>query len=150
MKIHPKFCDIYYLKLRGNRYSKYCVCVDPVRRLFMYINTDQSRRFPSGDVFIEAKGGLNFLTHDSFINTSHIIRIFDYRIQDREPIVPIGCLPKFTIQRFIPIVYTNKEITQRLKKIIWNQLDEVLKEELKEYKPTSLEIPNYGKKTKAS
>jgi len=98
------FCDIYSYKIKTIRHPKYCICIDPVRRFFLFINTDPTKSNPSGDLMVEPIRELGFLDHGSYINTSHIERILTFDIESSEP---KGKLSDFFIEKLCKVFLFN-------------------------------------------
>ncbi len=133
-----EFCEIYYCKLKTLDHPKYCICIDPIQRFFIFINSNPSINNPNGDVPIKPIRELNFLDHVSYINTSHILRIYDIDIEWSKL---KSKLSESLIEILCKIIFCNSLITNKNKKTIWNQLNNQLKEKLIEYQPKNFHIP---------
>jgi len=134
----PKFCDIVQYKIKSIQHPKYCICIDPIGQFFLFINTDPTRKNPSGDIPIKPIQEFNFLDHDSYINTSHIKRIYDI---DIEWFKPKGKLSKSSIEELSKTFLNNSLISKKNKGRFWDYLNNNLKAKLKQYQPKSLPIP---------
>jgi len=133
-----KFCDIVQYKIKTIQHPKYCVCIDPIGQFFLFINTDPTRKNPSGDMPIKPIRELNFLDYDSYIDTSDIKRIYDI---DIEWVKSKGKLSKSLIEELSKTFLSNYLINNKNRKIFWDHLNSNLKVKLKQYQPKRLPIP---------
>ena len=76
-----KFCDIIRYKTNTIKHPKYCICIDPVRKFFLFINTRPNIENPDGDILVKPIRELSFLDYDSYINTSYLERIYEINIE---------------------------------------------------------------------
>jgi hypothetical protein len=133
-----KFCDIVQCKIKTIKHPKYCICIDPIQQFFLFINTDPSRRNPSGDAPIKPIREFNFLDYNSYVNTSHIERIYDIDIEWFES---KDKLSKSSIEKLAKTFLNNSLVSNRSKRKFWDFLSNNLKVKLKQYQPKGLPIP---------
>ena len=136
-----KFCDIIYCKIKNtpHKHPKFYICIDPIQKFFIFINTEENQRNPDGDIPIKPIREFNFLDHDSYINTSHIERIFQI---DVEWAHFKKRLPDSSVEKLAKTFLKNKMITPKNRKDFWGHLSKNLQEKLKDYKPKSGSVPN--------
>jgi hypothetical protein len=133
-----RFCDIACYKIKKIPHPKYCICIDPIRRFFLFINTYPNRKNPDGDMFIKPIRELTFLDHASYINTSHIERIYEINIEWFDP---KGKLSEPLIEELSKKFLNNRSISKKRQKEFWAYLNNNLKMKLKKYQPKSISIP---------
>ena len=133
------FCEIVSYKLKNIDHHKHCICIDPVQKFFLFINSNPTRSNPTGDMEIQPIGEFNFLKHKSYVNTSALERIYQYDLEC--PGEKRGKLSNQNIEILGLILFNNKTIRIQDKKQFWKQLEDGLKERLKEFEPKRQPIP---------
>lgn len=139
MNKNLSFREILSFKLKDINHPKHCICVDPVQKLFLFINSEPTRRNPNGDMKVQPYKEFGFLSYESYINTSSLKRIYEINIEWEDK-KGTKLSEKNTIE-LSKIFFKNKEITNQNKKKYWGQLSNELQKELIEYKPKSRSIP---------
>ena len=133
-----KFCDIICYKTNNIKHPKYCICIDPVRKFFLFINTRPDIKNPDGDIPVKPIRELSFLDYDSYINTSYLERIYEINI---EWLDYKGKLSESLIEELGEVFLSNHLIYNKNKKDFWKNLNNDLKRKLEQYRPKSLPIP---------
>lgn len=103
------------------KHFKYCLCICPIREWYFFINSKPSpgKIAYRYDVVVQ-NFELNFLSHESYIDTSSIKHFSDERvtlaIQHGTNLK--GPMPPFLVKRVIETVQANPSLTQAEKSMV--------------------------------